>query len=78
MCGGPIGKTDEYGVALDASLHNMCSTNSSHDFSTNPVGSFQDLLIDFKSFPSDSMRLGGVSMVTLVPQGCSLGVPTVC
>ena len=61
MCGGPIGKTDEYGVALDASSHHMWSTNSTHDFSMNPVGSLQDLLIDFKGFPSDSIR---------VPRGC--------
>ena len=62
MCGGPIGKTDEYCVVLDASLHNMCSTNSTHDFSMNPVGSLQDFLIDFKGFPSDSI---------MVPQGGS-------
>ena len=83
MSGGPIGKTDEYCVVLDASLHNMCSTNSTHDFSMNPVGSLQDFLIDFKGFPSDSIMVpqGGVSMVSLVPQGSLLGflgVPTVC
>ena len=83
MCGGPIGKTDEYCVVLDASLHNMCSTNSTHDFSMNPVGSLQDFLIDFEGFPSDSIMVpqGGVRMVSLVSQGSllgSLGVPTVC
>ena len=65
MCGGPIGKTDEYCVVLDASLHNMCSTNSTHDFSMNPVGSLQDFLIDFTGFPSDSIR---------VPRGCQYGI----
>ena len=65
MCGGPIEKTEEYCVVLDASLHNMCSTNSTHDSSMNPVGSLQDFLIDFKGFPSDSIN---------VPQGGQNGI----
>jgi len=65
MCGGPTGKTNEYCVVLDASLHHMWSTNSTHDFPMNPVGSLQDILINFTGLPSDSIR---------VPRGCQYGI----
>ena len=65
MCGGPTGTTNEYCVVLDASLHHMWYTNSTHDFPMNPVGSLQDILINFTGLPSDSIR---------VPRGCQYGI----
>ena len=54
-----------FGFSNDVSLPSMGSTNSTYDFSMIPVGSLQDPLMNFKSFPCDSIR---------VLQGCQYGI----